>query len=130
MGSCHLITWERNRNEDIIARGVKQGGKWLRSCSHECPCGFHTDSVLECACTPNAANRSKKRISGPLLDRINLFAELPRVEYEKLVEPTQAETSAKVHDRIDQSHKLQHQSSMGRPYSLTQRWACRGMGLL
>ena len=80
----------------------------LVSAMNPCPSGFYTDPVRECACTPSAVNRYKKRISVPLLDRIDLFAEVPRVEYEKLVEPTQAETSAKVRDRIEQSRKLQH----------------------
>ena len=64
--------------------------------------------LRECACTPSAVHRYKKRISGPLLDRIDLFAEVPRVEYEKLVEPAAAESSAKVRDRIERSRKLQH----------------------
>ena len=63
----------------------------------------------ERVCTPSAVSRYKKRISGPLLDRIDLFAEVPRVEYEKLVEPAGAETSALVRERIELARRRQHE---------------------
>ena len=65
--------------------------------------------MKECSCTPSAVSRYKKRISGPLLDRIDLFAEVPRVEYEKLVEPAGAETSALVRERIELARRRQHE---------------------
>ncbi len=81
----------------------------MRSYSQECPCGFASDPVRECSCTPSAVSRYKKRISGPLLDRIDLFVEVPRVEYEKLVEPSAAETSAHVRERIARARRRQHE---------------------
>ncbi len=80
----------------------------MRSYSHECPCGFASDPIRECTCTPSAVARYKKRISGPLLDRIDLFVEVPRVEYEKLIEPSSAETSAQVREGIGRARSLQH----------------------
>ena len=50
----------------------------LIAAMNPCPCGFASDPVRECVCTPTAASRYLKRISGPLLDRIDLFAEVPR----------------------------------------------------
>ena len=78
-----------------------------------CPCGFSGDPVRECVCTPSAVSRYKKRISGPLLDRIDLFVEVPRVEYEKLVEPSRSETSAQVRERIERSREAQRERFEG-----------------
>ena len=72
-----------------------------------CPCGYHGDPVRECTCSPSVVSRYKKRISGPLLDRIDLFVEVPRVEYEKLVQPKRAETSELIRNRIQAARTLQ-----------------------
>ena len=53
-----------------------------------------------CACAPSAISRYQKRISGPLLDRIDIHVEVPRVEYEKLTGKTEAESSALVRSRV------------------------------
>ena len=74
-----------------------------------CPCGFYGDPVKQCSCTPTAVSRYKRRISGPLLDRIDLFVEVPRVEYEKLVEPTSGETSADIRERAERSRRAQRE---------------------
>ncbi len=47
-----------------------------------CPCGFWGDPVKECICSPSAVAKYRRRISGPMMDRIDLFVEVPRVEYE------------------------------------------------
>ena len=57
---------------------------------------YYGDAFKQCICTPSAIARYKKRVSGPLLDRIDLFVEVPRVDYEKLVAPTDGESSARV----------------------------------
>ena len=46
-----------------------------------CPCGFYGDPVKECTCTPSSVWRYKRRTSGPLLDRIDLFVEVPRIDH-------------------------------------------------
>ena len=79
----------------------------LVAAMNPCPCGFASDPMRECTCTPSAVTRYKKRISGPLLDRIDLFVEVPRVEYEKLIAPSAAETSAHVRERIGRARKVQ-----------------------
>ena len=79
----------------------------LIAAMNPCPCGFASDPVRECVCTPTAASRYLKRISGPLLDRIDLFAEVPRVEYEKLVGEARAEPSNRVRDRIEEARGVQ-----------------------
>jgi magnesium chelatase family protein len=49
-----------------------------------CPCGYYGDPTKECTCAPSMVTRYQKRISGPLLDRIDIHIEVPRVPYEKL----------------------------------------------
>ncbi len=58
----------------------------LVSAMNPCPCGYYGDLLKECRCSSSEVSRYQKRISGPLLDRIDIFAEVPRVEYEKLAE--------------------------------------------
>ena len=64
-----------------------------------CPCGYFGDTQRDCSCTPAQVTRYGKRISGPLLDRIDIFVDVPRVEYEKLVAPSPAESSGPVRER-------------------------------
>ena len=72
-----------------------------------CPCGYFGDPHHECTCTPGQVSRYGKRISGPLLDRIDIFVEVPRVEYEKLVAPSSPEASAGVRDRTERARDVQ-----------------------
>ena len=74
-----------------------------------CPCGYYSDPARECSCSPSAVSRYKKRISGPLLDRIDLFVEVPRVKYEKLIAPSGAETSAEIRARTEMAREVQRQ---------------------
>ena len=52
-----------------------------------CPCGFFGDPVRPCTCSPSQVSRYAKRISGPMLDRIDIFVDVPRVDCEKLGGP-------------------------------------------
>ncbi len=72
-----------------------------------CPCGFYGDPVRECMCTPTQVSRYSKRISGPLLDRIDLFVEVPRVDYEKLSGPSESEPSRQVRQRTRAARDVQ-----------------------
>ena len=87
----------------------------LVAAMNPCPCGFASDPVRECTCTPSAISRYRKRISGPLLDRIDLFVEVPRVEYEKLVEQTNGESSTQVRERIEEARKFRPERFEGTP---------------
>jgi magnesium chelatase family protein len=72
-----------------------------------CPCGYYGDSQKACSCGLSAVSRYQRRISGPLMDRIDIFVDVPRVEYERLVEPAIAESSADVRTRITAARELQ-----------------------
>ena len=72
-----------------------------------CPCGYAGDPNRACVCTPSQVSRYGKRISGPLLDRIDIFVEVPSVEYEKLAAPSGGESSAKVRERTELARATQ-----------------------
>lgn len=72
-----------------------------------CPCGYHGDPVRACTCAPVQVERYAKRISGPLIDRIDLHVEVPRVEYEKLTGRGEPEGSAKVRERVEAARDRQ-----------------------
>ena len=74
-----------------------------------CPCGYHTDPKKECTCSPSAVSRYQKRISGPLLDRIDVFVEVPPVEYEKLVDEQPAEDSSQARLRVERAREMQRE---------------------
>ncbi|MBI4298642.1 MAG: YifB family Mg chelatase-like AAA ATPase [Chloroflexi bacterium] len=87
----------------------------LVSAMNPCPCGFYGDPHKECTCSPSQVARYKKRISGPLLDRIDMFVEVPRVEYEKLVEDSRGEGSEQVRGRVDKARAIQLRRFEGTP---------------
>ena len=72
-----------------------------------CPCGFLNDPVKNCSCSPYQILKYQKKISGPILDRIDLHIEVPRVEHEKLLSDKKAESSAKIKDRVEKARKIQ-----------------------
>lgn len=80
-----------------------------------CPCGFATDPDRRCMCSPIQVNRYQKKISGPLLDRIDLHVEVPRVEFEKLANNEPAESSATVAGRVTEARDRQTKRFAGSP---------------
>ena len=66
-----------------------------------CPCGYFGDPVKECSCSPAIVTRYQKRLSGPLLDRIDIHVEVPRVEYEKLASDVPLESSEPIRVRVE-----------------------------
>ncbi len=72
-----------------------------------CPCGYFGDSQKACSCAISSVSRYQRRISGPLMDRVDIFVDVPRVEYEKLVTPAVAESSADVRSRINRARSVQ-----------------------
>ncbi len=72
-----------------------------------CPCGFYGSKEKECSCTPQAIARYMGKISGPLLDRIDIQIEVTPVKYQKLEGETVTETSEEIKKRVDQARKIQ-----------------------
>lgn len=85
----------------------------LVAAMNPCPCGYHGDPVKECKCSAGEVTRYHKRISGPLLDRLDIFIEVPRVDYEKLAADSLAENSEKVMERVKQARQIQQQRFQG-----------------
>ncbi len=74
-----------------------------------CPCGYYGDLLKECRCSSGDVTRYQKRISGPLLDRIDIFVDVPRLEYEKLADSQPAEGSQEVRARVERARQVQRQ---------------------
>ncbi len=79
----------------------------LVAAMNPCPCGFYGDPTKECSCSNFTVSRYQKRISGPLLDRIDIFVEVPHVEYEKLAGDGAGESSEKVRQRVETARRCQ-----------------------
>jgi magnesium chelatase family protein len=72
-----------------------------------CPCGYFGDPVRECSCSAGTVTRYQKRISGPLLDRIDIHVEVPRVDFEKLTQDRLGEPSEAVRERVERARERQ-----------------------
>jgi len=72
-----------------------------------CPCGFYGDPTHTCTCTPNQINRYQAKLSGPLLDRIDMHIDVPRVNYDKLMGQKQGESSIDIRQRVEKARQRQ-----------------------
>ncbi len=79
----------------------------LCAAQNPCPCGYLGDTVRDCTCAPVQVARYAKRISGPLLDRIDLHVEVPRVDFEKLAGRGEPESSEIVRERVEEARGRQ-----------------------
>ncbi len=78
-----------------------------------CPCGYYGDPVKPCTCSSGTITKYQKRISGPLLDRIDIHIEVPRVEFEKLSDRRLGEPSAAIRARVEAAREIQRQRFQG-----------------
>ena len=85
----------------------------LVAAMNPCPCGYYGDPVKECTCSPALVTRYQKRISGPLLDRVDIHAEVPRVEYEKLTGEGELERSEAIRARVKEARQRQRRRFQG-----------------
>ena len=72
-----------------------------------CPCGYYGDNEKECKCTPQERHRYLRKISGPLLDRIDIQIEVKRPKFDKLTSKEISETSADIRKRVDKARQIQ-----------------------
>jgi len=80
----------------------------LASAMNPCPCGFFTDPTKECTCSPPQIQRYMSKISGPLLDRIDIHIEVPAVKYKELSTDVRSEKSEDIRSRVIKTRKVQH----------------------
>ena len=79
----------------------------LVAAMNPCYCGYYGDPRKQCTCSSGMVNKYQKRISGPLLDRIDIFVEVPGVEYDKLTGEEVGESSARVRERVGEARERQ-----------------------
>jgi magnesium chelatase family protein len=81
----------------------------LVAAMNPCPCGYATDGTHSCSCQPFQVQRYLQRISGPLLDRIDIHIEVPRLQHEELLGRPQGEPSTVIRERVVQARAIQQE---------------------
>src|SRR5712692_8689131 len=88
----------------------------LVAAMNPCPCGFYTDIQHECTCSPVMIQRYRSRISGPLLDRIDIHIEVPAVRYRELMGRSSGESSSAICERVNRARDIQLARFRGTTY--------------
>ena len=101
--------------EDNIVTVSRAAGSLTYPCTvmlvaamNPCPCGNYGNPAKTCSCAPHAVERYLSRISGPLLDRIDLHVEVAAVDYDSISTPTRSESSSDIRNRIVAARETQH----------------------
>ena len=79
----------------------------LVAAMNPCPCGYLGDPTHSCNCTPVQVQRYRSKVSGPLLDRVDIQVEVPAVLWQELSQKSAGENSQKIAARVEQSRKIQ-----------------------
>jgi len=85
----------------------------LVAAQNPCPCGYYSDPTKSCICTPGQIMKYHKKISGPLLDRIDLHVEVGRLEYDKLSSESSGESSEDIQKRVQVARDVQTERFAG-----------------
>lgn len=93
----------------------------LVAAMNPCPCGFYGHPTKECTCTQNAVHKYLNRISGPMLDRLDLHVEVPPVDFVSLNSERKEETSAEIRERINKARLIQRERYKGTGISCNAR---------
>ena len=100
--------------EDGVVTITRASGTFSYPCNvmlvasmNPCPCGFHGDPTRECSCSETKIQKYVSKISGPLLDRIDIHIEVPAVSYDDLESKDKEESSAAIKERVDRARKIQ-----------------------
>lgn len=112
--SRHSLETLRQPIEDGTITISRASGSLTYPCSvmlvcamNPCPCGFYGHPTKKCTCTDNAAKRYMSKISGPLLDRIDLHVEVQPVDFSELSSDEKGESSAKIRERVNAARAVQ-----------------------
>jgi len=79
----------------------------LVAAMNPCPCGYYGDSKHECTCTIARINKYRSKISGPLLDRIDIHIEIPALSVNEIMGNANGESSEQIRKRVIKAHKIQ-----------------------
>lgn len=85
----------------------------LVAAMNPCPCGYFGHPTRECTCTGNMVNKYLNKISGPMLDRLDLHVEVPPVDYKSLSDSAPTETSAQIRERVNRARRIQTERYRG-----------------
>ena len=97
-----------------VSGAVTYPSEFMLVCAmNPCKCGWYADPSGRCSCSDHAVEAYRSRISGPLLDRIDIVVEVPAVHFEDLRRRSEAEPSAAVKERVDAARQRQHQRFAG-----------------
>jgi magnesium chelatase family protein len=99
----------------------------LVAAMNPCPCGYFSDPVKECTCTPYQIAKYLKRISGPLLDRIDIHLEVPRLPYEDMAGQKEGRSSAEMRERVLSARARQMERFKTKPYKVNARMGSRDL---
>ena len=99
----------------------------LVAAANPCPCGFFGDETRPCTCMPHMITRYQKRISGPILDRIDIHITVPAVKVEKLTGDYKAESSAKIQARVQKARDIQIKRFKGLPITSNAEMSAKTM---
>ncbi len=112
-GPKNLETLRQPLEDKVVTISRAQGSLsfpanfMLVGAMNPCPCGWYGDTLHECTCSPSVVSRYQKRLSGPLLDRIDIHVEVPRVDFEKLSDARRGETSHAIRERVEAARERQ-----------------------
>ncbi len=81
----------------------------LAGAMNPCPCGYYGDPHRQCTCPPGLVSRYQRRISGPFIDRVDIFVEVPHIDYEKLADDRLGEKSDKAQARVKAARSIQRE---------------------
>lgn len=87
----------------------------LAAAMNPCPCGFYGDAATACSCSPLTIRKYQNRISGPMLDRIDLHIDVPRVDFQKLANAGLNEPSETIRSRVEAARAIQRERYRGSP---------------
>src|SRR5580698_139532 len=80
---------------------------YSKRATHACPCGYYNHPEKECVCAPGIVQRYLSRVSGPLLDRIDLHVEVVPVSFDEMIATRKSETSEEIRTRVVKARELQ-----------------------
>ncbi len=112
--SSHTLEVLRQPLEDKVVTISRAQGSltfpasfMLVGAQNPCPCGYFGDPEHACSCSPSVVSKYQKRLSGPLLDRIDIHVEVPRVPFQKLSDERRGESSARIRERVEAARARQ-----------------------
>ena len=118
-GHSLLETLRQPLEDEVITISRAQGSVTfpanfiLVGAMNPCPCGYYGDPFRRCTCPTGLVSRYQRRISGPFIDRVDIFIEVPHIDYEKLADNRLGEKSDRVQERVNAARLIQHQRFQG-----------------